>query len=284
MEFFSNPFYNFESLRAVCSNIYSTPDEIKKITNSITEGDEESWYQHWYAAALNAFDQGVFFKASNYFRTAVFMFADDQERTLLALDKSREVFQQAISHEPYSIRHIQIPYEGTTLPGYLCLVDNSDKKRPTVLLQSGFDGTGEEVYITTGKYALEHGYNVLIFEGPGQGAARRKRSLIFRPDWESVVTPIVDFAFTIPQIDTKNLVLYGISMGGYLAPRALAYEHRIAIGIANGGVYDFHNLFMRTSPAELELMLDVPEYEAHINKTIEASMQKAPGKWCQVFA
>lgn len=67
----------------------------------------------------------------------------------------------------------------------------------------------------------------------------REQGLPFRPDWEKVVTPVVDFALTKPYVDHEKIALEGLSFGGYLAPRAAAFEHRLAACMANGGVFDF---------------------------------------------
>ena len=61
----------------------------------------------------------------------------------------------------------------------------------------------------------------------------------FRVDWEAVVTPVVDFALTLPGVDPQKIALMGVSMGGVLAPRAAAFEKRISALVANDGLYDF---------------------------------------------
>jgi alpha-beta hydrolase superfamily lysophospholipase len=75
---------------------------------------------------------------------------------------------------------------------------------------------------------VERGWNVLAFDGPGQYGPIHRERLPFRPDWEKVVTPVVDFALTLPGVDPEKIALMGISMGGYLAPRAAAFEKRIS--------------------------------------------------------
>jgi hypothetical protein len=62
--------------------------------------------------------------------------------------------------------------------------------------------------------------------------------LIFRPDWEAVITPVIDHLANRSDVDQGRIALWCLSMGGYLAPRAAAFEHRLAALIADGGVYD----------------------------------------------
>lgn len=277
---FDDSFYAFQALRAASPEKGADRDEVLQICQSISDGNEEEWYRAWNGAAEKRLKQGDLFKASNYFRTAAFMLSDDDLRSLEAYRRSRDAFQRAVAEEEYSVQRIAIPYEETTLPGYLCLSDGGATKQPLLLIQSGFDGTAEEVYLMIGRAALQRGYHVLIFEGPGQGAARREQNLVFRHDWEAVVTPAVDFALNLPQVDPQRIALLGISMGGYLVPRALAYEHRIAVGIANGGVYDFHSVVMHKCPPGVEEVLDLPEACVFIDEAVEEMMTQDPSlRW-----
>ncbi|MCK9910570.1 alpha/beta fold hydrolase, partial [Microbacteriaceae bacterium K1510] len=107
----------------------------------------------------------------------------------------------------------------------------------TLLINGGFDSTGEELYLQVVASALQRGYNCLTFEGPGQGAVIREQHIPFRHDWEKVVTPMVDYLESRPEVDPKRIALMGISLGGYLAPRAAAFEHRLAACIANDGMF-----------------------------------------------
>ncbi|MFH1347687.1 MAG: alpha/beta fold hydrolase, partial [Candidatus Margulisiibacteriota bacterium] len=178
------------------------------------------------------------------------------------------------------VKPVSIPFENTTLPGYYCLADNSGKKRPLIIIHSGYDGTKEELYYTVGLPALQRGYNCLLFEGPGQGEVIRVQKLPFRPDWETVVTPVVDFALEQPEVDPQRIALMGISFGGYLAPRAAAFEPRIKVCIANGGIYDFHSNFVAHQPPGFEKELDNPEAAQKIDQAIYAEMAKNPGtRW-----
>jgi dienelactone hydrolase len=96
---------------------------------------------------------------------------------------------------------------------------------------------------------------VLTFDGPGQGSALRDQGLHFRPDWESVVAPVIDYASTLPRVHTNKFVLVGTSLGGYLAARAAAFEPRLAACILHDGVYSLaQTIETMTEAPEAELM------------------------------
>src|SRR6202021_3098168 len=89
---------------------------------------------------------------------------------------------------------LDVPYEATSLPGYFHRVDQSNRPRPLLIMHTGFDGSAEEMHWSGARAAVERGYNVLAFDGPGQSGPLHREGLPFRADWEKVVTPVVDFA------------------------------------------------------------------------------------------
>jgi acetyl esterase/lipase len=92
---------------------------------------------------------------------------------------------------------------------------------------------------------------VLSFDGPGQGGALLQQGLVLRPDWENVITPVVDHLVARPDVDPDRIALIGLSLGGYLAPRAASGEHRIAALIADCGSYDLQAGFLVRLPPPL---------------------------------
>jgi len=261
----------------------------------IKAGSDESWYDQWHKTAVRLEKTAdrflakghresakeAYFRASNYYRTAeFFLHANPHDpRILKTWGKSRGLFIKAAGLSKTPIRPVEIPFEGTTLPGYLCL-DGSGKKRPLIVAHSGFDGTAEELYFSLAFFAVRRGYHCLLFEGPGQGRVIREQKIPFRPNWETVVAPVVDFALRQPEVVPDKIALIGYSMGGYLAPRAVAYEPRIKACVANGGVYDFHAPQVKELGPEAEKMLDNPARAEEIDKEIYEAMKTDTGvRW-----
>lgn len=300
--YFNDVSYDFEFLRVLSGSPtgYADIQECFITASVITENDDESWYRAWKTTAERLKATGeqfladgdeiscveCFFRASNYFKSAEFFLHRNKndERALSMWRESRDLFRKAIAlQKPHLVTPISIPYENTTLPGYLCLVDETGKKRPLLIIQTGFDGTAEELYFQGVVLALKRGFNCLIFEGPGQGAPLREQNLFFRPDWEKVITPVVDYAEKLAVVDPNNIALMGISFGGYLVPRAAAFEKRLKAVIANGGIYDFYEGIIGKSPAsEREIFehLDDPSARKQFNKTMYDVMKRDTGiRW-----
>jgi pimeloyl-ACP methyl ester carboxylesterase len=284
---FQDPTFSFEFLRMVSTATGGGSDinECFQTASRITEGDVESWHREWNRTAERIHGiaddcrarghrvsaREAYLRASNYYRSAEFFLHLDYEkpdpRALPTYQKSVQCFRQAVRLFPFPCEEVSIPYERTVLPGYFYCVDDSATPRPTLLLHGGFDSTGEEMYFGTVPAALQRGYNCLIFEGPGQGSVIRLQHLPFRPDWEHVVTPVVDYALTRPEVDPERLILDGHSLGGYLAPRAATFEHRLAACIAIDGLLSF-------AP---DSFLDALEQrsEEEINAHFEQEMQQS---------
>jgi len=132
---------------------------------------------------------------------------------------------------------IAIPYEGGTLPGWLLTPPGPTVARPTVIITNGSDGQNADIVAYGPLEAVQRGYNAVLYDGPGQGESFFVHNLPFRPDWEKVVTPLVDYLLTRPEVDPMRIALTGWSMGGDLVARAAAFEPRLAAVVSDGGVY-----------------------------------------------
>src|SRR5712692_8590812 len=264
---FDDESLSFEALRTTGFAAYGGADlgEVLATASQIREGDEAGWHQAWKATAQRVAKIGeqalasghrvsareALLRASNYYRTAAAFLlekpATDPEMSLLSAGQ-HDTFAAAAALFDNPVETVLIPYEDTTLPAYLFLVDDSGVARPTIVYNSGYDSTREESYYVIAAAALRRGYNVLAFDGPGQGAALREQKLTMRPDWEAVITPVVDYALTRREIAPDKIVLFGYSLGGYLVARAAAFEHRVAALILDNGIYDFYAAFAANLP------------------------------------
>ena len=258
-----------QTLRAAGAAPYGGADigECVTTARAVNGTNLASWHAAWTATAVRTLalaesEQAAgrldsarlaFFRASSYFRTAGVMLlgAPLDPRLVESYARQASAFQSGASllAEPPEI--LEIPYEGTTLPGYFFRAAPRPMSRPLVILTGGYDSTAEELYFFNGAAALARGYNVLAFDGPGQGDALVRQGLVLRPDWEAVITPVVDYALTRPDVDPDRVALIGLSLGGYLAPRAAAGEHRLAACIADCGSYDLFAAALRRIPGPL---------------------------------
>ena len=147
------------------------------------------------------------------------------------------------------------------------------KKLGTIVIHGGFDSFLEEWYFIM-KFLAGNGYEVIGFEGPGQGAALRKYGLVFDIEWEKPVKAVLDY------FNLNNVTLFGLSMGGWLCLRAAAFEPRIKRVIASGHAIDY----MKCYPYLIRIMhlwfLKQKSLEGFMNKmAIKESKANNPQGW-----
>ena len=291
---FKDSVYAFSYLRVLGTAPVGSADlgEFLTAAKKVKEGDDDSWYKAWCDMGEHLVDlareflkdghqisaREAYFRAYNYYAIAnsPLMGNPQDPRVADSFEKGRKYFREAVKLSDGLIRTVEIPYENTALPGYLCLVDKSGRKRPLLITHTGLDGSSEGIYFAIAANALKRGYNCLIFDGPGQGAVIYDQHIPFRPDWEKVVTPVVDFALTLPEVDPDRLALAGFSMGGYLAPRAVAYEHRLKACIADSGVYSVFEGTMSLLSPELQKAIEEDKPEKEVTRLIDKEMEENP--------
>lgn len=125
-----------------------------------------------------------------------------------------------------------------------------------MILNNGSDGPVVSQWSLGGRAAVMRGWNAITFDGPGQGAALHRQGLYFRHDWEKVVTPVVDLLLTRQDVDPARIALQGVSQAGYWAPRAAAFEHRLAALVADPGVMRVASSWESHLPPEMIALLD----------------------------
>jgi pimeloyl-ACP methyl ester carboxylesterase len=206
-------FADREELRQAASTIRSIGDAADVFT-ALSE-QAESW--------------GRLRKATSYLRLAEFFTPKRAGAGVPIYRRYRDLFDRAFA-DGGAVRH-EVPYGGAALPAYrLAAIDAT--ARGTVLLHGGFDSLIEEFYAIWERIAAS-GFEVIAFEGPGQGGARALGGLLFDHDWEKPVAAILDY-FAL-----ERAAIAGLSMGGYWALRAAGREPRIRQVVSWPPVYDW---------------------------------------------
>jgi alpha-beta hydrolase superfamily lysophospholipase len=159
-------------------------------------------------------------------------------RLLASFGKQISAFNEGLALFDPPVVPVRIPLDGQPMPAYfVSALGHANEVRPLMILTNGYDATLTDMYFASAVAASQRGYHCLFFDGPGQGAMLFEHDVHMRPDWENVIAPVVDFALQLPDVDPKRMALMGWSFGGYLAPRAVSGESRIAACIADPGLF-----------------------------------------------
>ncbi len=173
-------------------------------------------------------------RAAVCYHFAKFVFVVDYGQMRAAHMKAVECRTLALPHLQPSGERVMIPYEGGHLVGILRKPAGAVRP-PVVVMCMGLDSTKEEVD-TYENVFLARGMATLSFDGPGQGEA--EYALPIRGDYETPVKAVIDWVEARADVDAARIGLWGVSLGGYYAPRAAAFEKRLKACIALSGPYD----------------------------------------------
>jgi alpha-beta hydrolase superfamily lysophospholipase len=272
--------------------------EVYETAARIREGDRDSWYEAWSgtaerveklaeeaeAAGRPVSARALYQRATQYWRMADFFLLPDDSRRIPAYERSVACFAAAGRYFEPALERVEIPYEGTSLPGYFFPGAGraAGERRPTVVFFGGGDSTAEELYFTA-PGILERGLACLIVDGPGQGAALRLRGIPTRFDYEVPVSAAVDYALARPEVDPERLALCSMSLGGYYAPRAAAFEPRFKALVIWGACYDYHEIW-RGRPddhplaAHMAYAFGVPDIQAAREAMKEFTLEGVLGR------
>lgn len=226
--------------------------EVAAVAAAVGDGDDGAFFDAWVSAgdrlraeADAAAARGrqsasdLYLRASAFYASAYHpLFGDPVDPRLL------EGFRRQISafDAGLALRGVQpasVALGDARIPVYLIpAVGHEDEVRPLLILVNGYDATVTDSYFASAVAALQRGYHCLLFDGPGQGAVLFEQGVPMRPDWEVVVSAVIDHALTSPLVDPDRIVVSGWSLGGYLAPRGASGDSRIAACIADPGQWD----------------------------------------------
>jgi alpha-beta hydrolase superfamily lysophospholipase len=219
------------------------------------DGDPESWETEWLKMAQRVEKKAEeslkdghhvsaresYLRAANYYRAILVTMNPQKPECRQNGEKTRYCFKEAARLFDPPIEYIEIPFEGTVLPGYFIKIDNS-RKNKTLIMIGGGETIAEDLYYYIAPETIERGYNFLTVDIPGQGLLPYEGKY-FRPDTEVPLKVVVDYALNRPEVDPEGLAMYGISGGGYYVPRAASFDKRIKAIVVNSAVTDGYKLF-----------------------------------------
>jgi dipeptidyl aminopeptidase/acylaminoacyl peptidase len=174
-------------------------------------------------------------RAGVYYHFGSFLFVNDVEQMKVAHLKGVACRQAALPYLRPPGERVTIPYQGKTFAGALRKPVGVEKP-PVVVMAVGLDSAKEEGDAYEAPF-LARGMATLMFEGPGQGEAQYDFAI--RGDYEVPVKAVIDYVETRSDLDSKRIGMWGVSLGGYYAPRAAAFEKRIKACIALGGPFNW---------------------------------------------
>jgi hypothetical protein len=250
--YFQEPSFEFET-RGVLGNAHfgcADLGEALTAVHAIEDGNDRSWVTAWQtladricaiadgtlAAGHRVSARGAYLRAATYYAAAMVGVdaLDDADIVLEVLFSAhRRCFDAHVSLLTIPGETVAIPYEATTLPGYFFAASTDGAPRPTIILVNGSDGPISSLFAQMALPGLDRGYNALVFDGPGQQTMLFDRGVPFRPDWEHVITPVVDHLLARGDVDPDRVAIYGISQGGYWvlvrSPSSIAWRPPLSI-------------------------------------------------------
>ncbi|SMR46683.1 unnamed protein product [Zymoseptoria tritici ST99CH_1A5] len=212
LQLHEDPNFHYEAIRAIGTARYNGADisEWSNLAERVLSTIDESKLETYSPITL----RDIYFRASHDFFIADFFLHGNPADPRMA-----EMFQNHGFEIPLII--------------YRAAEASKSVPRPTLIIGGGFDRNMEETLHDFGFAALEREYNVILYEGPGMPRLLHQQKKGFIHDWEKVVSPIMDYIETnkngsLSFVDSSKIGLIGMSLGGYLAARAAAFEPRLA--------------------------------------------------------
>lgn len=218
---------------------------------------DEAAGRHWSAAAK-------LFRACGYFLNAERLQSRDYAPRWEAYRDGLDCFRRSIELDGAPVEFVEIPYGDAHYPALLVRAPaTADGPAPCIVSCNGLDSMKEQIYGNGVAQALNRrGISVLIIDQPGTGEALRQRSLPGTHEAERWATPAVDYLLSRDDVDPDRIGMFGLSLGGYFAPRAAAFEPRFSLCAVMGANHDWGEMQRRRMQREGEN--PVPHYWDHV--------------------
>jgi hypothetical protein len=257
--YFHDPTLNFQTLFALGSAGYGIAEvgEVLSAVNRVNAKDPtyQTFFDEFLALGQRLAGQAAvalqlgrrvtarerYLRAAEYYSQALYFVLGTNQPTRT---RERQIYRlmqacwdQAAQLFSPPFERLEIGYGGKVpLRGYLLKPDSSRRPRPTIILNNGSDAQNVDLYAFGGAAAITRGYNALIFEGPGQGSLLFEHNVRIIPDWEKVITPVLDALMRRCDVDRRRIAIVGWSFCGASVARAAAYDRRLAAVVLDPGV------------------------------------------------
>lgn len=207
-------------------------DEISSVSKKIQT--IEDWISEFIQLAVKALSENKKIQAAAYFRAANFYLSVDDPRKHETYESYISLMHVIFKDEFNNgiIEEKRVPFADGYLPVWHIVPANKHISKNIAVMHLGYDSIKEEL-IPIINYFRDEDIELYIFEGPGQGEALYRYNLRMMHEWEKPVKAVLD------NFNLNDVTLIGLSLGGYLAPRAAIFEERVNRIISWGVMYDF---------------------------------------------
>jgi pimeloyl-ACP methyl ester carboxylesterase len=222
-------------------------DEVSTVSHSIRTSSD--WVNAMEKLAEKAHAEGRTENEIAYLRMSEFFIYDTDPKKKQRYEEARELFYEFYSDyfDKGIVKRYEVPYEGGYLP--VMVTKANGRSKGNILLHGGNDSYFEELFFPM-LYLAENGFDVYLYEGPGQGGVLRLHNMKFTHKWERPTKAVLNF------FKLKDVTIVGASLGGYLAPRAAAFDKRIKRVVGWSIFPDFFDVVICDHPKPVRDTID----------------------------
>lgn len=206
-----------------------------------------------------------------YRRAALYDFVAERNmsshdpRRLEFYRKALGEFRKFVEYMDEPVVFVEVPYRGDTLPALFVPAKGVSGPAPCMIHFDGFDVMKEILYLRgIASELAERGISVLLVDHPGVGAALRLKGMKLFPETEVPAAAAIDYLETRADVDPRRIGIMAISLGGYFAPRAAAFEKRLACCVAWGAIWDYGAISQSRAKKLEGKALSVSDWVDHI--------------------
>lgn len=202
-------------------------------------------------------------RAATYYITCERMQPAHGETRREVYSRQQRCFRRAIELTRDPATRVEIPYQGGVIAGLFVPAEDVAGPAPLIIMVNGLDSVKEMIYRVGLPRALaRRGVSTLVIDQPGTGEALRLHNLHAIYNAEAWATPVFDFMAADARVDPHRIGIHGVSLGGYYAPRAVAFEPRFALGVCWGANHNWGEIQRKRLAREGER--PVPHYWEHV--------------------